>query len=117
LEAKTPYGQTPLYLAAMGGHQDIVGYLLDKGARTDVHDTFCKAALLDFVLDRKHYAVAKLIIAKGNGNLDEQLKLVAGAQYELLSKNPVGEPILATPALAGDMLLVRGAKHLFAIAE
>jgi hypothetical protein len=79
LEAKTPYGQTPLYLAAMGGHQDVVAYLLDKGARTDVHDTFYKAALLDFVLDRKHYAVAKLIIAKGNGNLDEQLKLVAGA--------------------------------------
>src|ERR1039458_2920588 len=41
----------------------------------------------------------------------------AGAQYELLSKNPIGEPILATPALAGDLLLVRGAKHLFAIAE
>jgi hypothetical protein len=29
----------------------------------------------------------------------------------------VGEPVLATPALAGDLLLVRGAKHLFAIAE
>jgi len=25
--------------------------------------------------------------------------------------------LLATPALAGDLLLVRGAKHLFAIAE
>jgi len=29
----------------------------------------------------------------------------------------VGEPILATPALAGDLLLVKGARHLFAIAE
>jgi len=41
----------------------------------------------------------------------------AGAQYELLAKNSVGEPVLATPALAGDLLIVRGAKHLFAIAE
>jgi hypothetical protein len=41
----------------------------------------------------------------------------AGPQYELLSKNPIGEATLATPALAGDMLLVRGARHLFAIAE
>ena len=41
----------------------------------------------------------------------------AGPQYELLSKNSVGEPVLATPAMAGDMLLVRGARHLFAIAE
>jgi outer membrane protein assembly factor BamB len=41
----------------------------------------------------------------------------AGPRYELLAKNPIGEPILATPALAGDLLIVRGAKHLFAIAE
>ena len=40
----------------------------------------------------------------------------AGAQFELLSKNSVGEPVLATPALSGDLLLIRGAKHLFAIA-
>jgi outer membrane protein assembly factor BamB len=41
----------------------------------------------------------------------------AGPQYELISRNSVGEPILATPALAGDLLLVRGARHLFAITE
>jgi hypothetical protein len=29
----------------------------------------------------------------------------------------MGEAILATPALAGDWLLVKGARHLFAIAE
>jgi outer membrane protein assembly factor BamB len=40
-----------------------------------------------------------------------------GAQYELLAKNAMGEPILATPALAGDLLIVRGARHLFAVAE
>jgi len=79
LEAKTPYGQTPLYLAAMSGHEAVVRFLLDKGAKTDVTDTFYKASMLDFVLERKHYAVAKMIIAKGNGNADEQLKEVADA--------------------------------------
>jgi hypothetical protein len=44
-----------------------------------VTDTFYKASILDFVLERKHYAVAKTIIAKGNGNADEQLKAVADA--------------------------------------
>jgi hypothetical protein len=77
IEAKTPYGQTPLYLAAMKGHEAVVQFLLDKGAMTDVTDTFYKASLLDFVMEGKHYAVAKLIIAKGNGNADEQLKAVA----------------------------------------
>ncbi len=41
----------------------------------------------------------------------------AGPRYEMIAKNPVGEAILATPALAGDLLIVRGARHLFAIAE
>jgi hypothetical protein len=79
LEAKTPYGQTPLYLAAMNGHEEVVLALLDKGATTEVHDTFYKASMLDFVLERKHYGVAKLLIAKGTGNIDEKLADVAGS--------------------------------------
>ncbi len=35
LETKTPYGQTPLYLAAMNGHADVATFLLDKGASTE----------------------------------------------------------------------------------
>ncbi len=78
IEAKTSYGQTPLYLAAMSGHEDVVRFLLEKGAKTDITDTFYKAPMLDFVVDRKHYAIAKLIIAKGTGgNVDAQLKAVA----------------------------------------
>src|ERR1039458_9294292 len=80
VEAKTPYGQTPLYLAAMSGHEAVVQFLLDKGAKTDVTDTFYKASVLDFVLERKHYAVAKTIIAKGNDKADEDLKAVADAE-------------------------------------
>jgi hypothetical protein len=41
----------------------------------------------------------------------------AGAKYELITKNPMGEAMLATPAWADDMLIVRGERHLFAIAE
>jgi outer membrane protein assembly factor BamB len=59
-------------------------------------------------------AAGKLYLATEDGDV---FVVKAGAQYELLAKNSVGEPVLATPALAGDMLIVRGAKHLFAIAE
>jgi outer membrane protein assembly factor BamB len=41
----------------------------------------------------------------------------AGQKYELISKNPMGEAMLATPAWADNVLIVRGEKHLFAIAE
>jgi hypothetical protein len=99
LEAKTAYGQTPLYLAAMSGHEAVVQFLLDKGAKTDITDTFYKASMLDFVLERKHYGVAKIIIVKGNGNLDQQLKDVADAgQFDLvqavLQKGKPGQPAL-----------------------
>lgn len=59
-------------------------------------------------------AAGKLYIATEDGDV---YVVKAGPQYELIAKNPVGEAILATPALAGDLLIVRGAKHLFAIAE
>jgi len=54
----------------------------------------------------------KLYIATEEGDV---YVVKAGVQFELLAKNSVGEPVLATPALSGDLLLVRGAKHLFAI--
>src|SRR5215467_3642611 len=79
VEAKTSYGQTPLYLAAMSGHEEIVKLLLDKGASTEVRDSFYKAPMLVFVLQRKHYAVAKLLIAKGSGSPDNDLNTVAGS--------------------------------------
>lgn len=78
LESKTPYGQTPLYLAAMNGHEEVVRFLLDKGATTDVKDTFYKAPMLAFVLQRKHWGVAKLLVSK-TSNADQALGDVAGS--------------------------------------
>jgi len=77
LEAKTPYGQTPLYLAAMNGHEDVVWFLLEKGASVDIKDTFYKATMLAFVLQRKHYGVAKMLIPKSTAKPDETLADVA----------------------------------------
>jgi len=41
----------------------------------------------------------------------------AGPKFELLAKNPVGEPIMATPAIAKGMLVMRGEHHVFAVSE
>ncbi len=59
-------------------------------------------------------AAGKLYVASEDGDI---YVIKAGAQYELLARNSIGEPILSTPAFSGDLLLVRGAQHLFAIAE
>lgn len=43
--------------------------------------------------------------------------LKAGAKYELLSTNPVGEVMMATPAISDGMIFIRGQKHLIAVAD
>ena len=39
----------------------------------------------------------------------------AGPSHEILRTNSVGEPVYASPALAGGTIYIRGAQHLFAI--
>lgn len=43
--------------------------------------------------------------------------LKAGEKYELLAKNPVGDVLMATPALSGGVLYIRGIKNLVAIGQ
>jgi outer membrane protein assembly factor BamB len=39
----------------------------------------------------------------------------AGPEYRLLQTNPIGEPVYASPAIAGGRILIRGEKNLYCI--
>ena len=39
----------------------------------------------------------------------------AGPKFELLARNPLGEVVRATPAVARGRLFIRGLNHLFCI--
>jgi len=41
----------------------------------------------------------------------------AGPVHEIVRTNSVGEPVYASPAIAGGTIFIRGEKHLFAIAK
>ena len=41
----------------------------------------------------------------------------AGPEFQLLSKNPIGEVLMATPAISEGVLYVRGMQHVFAIGK
>ena len=41
--------------------------------------------------------------------------LAPGREYKVLAENDIGETVMATPAISGGVLYVRGGKHLFAI--
>jgi outer membrane protein assembly factor BamB len=43
--------------------------------------------------------------------------LKAGPKFELVAKNPLGEEVYGSPALAGGAIFLRGRHHLFCVAE
>jgi outer membrane protein assembly factor BamB len=59
-------------------------------------------------------ADGKLYLASEDGDV---FVVKAGRQYELLSKNVMGQPLMATPALAQGMLIVRGDNAIYALGE
>jgi len=65
LEAKSRYGQTPLFFAARNGHQEVVTFLLSKGASPNVNDTFYKVSLLAATADKGNVGIVKALIDAG----------------------------------------------------
>jgi outer membrane protein assembly factor BamB len=59
-------------------------------------------------------ADGKLYLASEDGDV---FVVKAGRQYELLSKNTMGQPLMATPALTQGILLIRGDHALYALGE
>lgn len=59
-------------------------------------------------------ADGKLYFASEEGEIHV---VKAGPKYEYLGSNPMGGVLLATPAIAGDMLFVRTNKDLFGVAD
>jgi outer membrane protein assembly factor BamB len=59
-------------------------------------------------------AAGRLYLAAEDGDV---FVVKTGPAFELLASNPIGEPLMATPAVSGDILIVRGQNHVFAFAE
>jgi outer membrane protein assembly factor BamB len=59
-------------------------------------------------------ADGKLYLASEDGDV---FVVKAGRQYELLAKNTMDQPLMATPALTQGMLIVRGEHAIYALGE
>jgi outer membrane protein assembly factor BamB len=59
-------------------------------------------------------ADGKLYLASEDGDV---FVVKAGRQYELVTKNPMGQPLMATPAISDGMLIVRGEKAIYGLRE
>ncbi|HYP01084.1 MAG TPA: PQQ-binding-like beta-propeller repeat protein [Pyrinomonadaceae bacterium] len=59
-------------------------------------------------------ADGKVYLASEDGDV---FVVRAGATYELLATNPMGEPLMATPAISGGLLIMRSQSYVYAIGE
>ena len=59
-------------------------------------------------------ADGKLYFASEDG---EVFVIKANSTFELLAKNSIGEVIMATPAVGGKMMIIRGQNHVFGIGK
>jgi outer membrane protein assembly factor BamB len=59
-------------------------------------------------------ANGKLFLLSEDGDV---FVVKAGRQYELLSRNTMGQPLMATPALTEGMLIIRGENTIYALGE
>ena len=57
-------------------------------------------------------AAGRLYLAAEEGTVHV---IRGGRQFASIAANSMGEPVMATPAIAGPMLIVRGATHLYGI--
>jgi outer membrane protein assembly factor BamB len=57
-------------------------------------------------------AAGRIYISTEDGDV---YAIKAGAQYEQLGKSSIGEKLLTTPALSGNLIVIRGDQHLFAV--
>ena len=59
-------------------------------------------------------ADGRLYLASEDGDV---FVVKAGRQYELLAKNVMGQPLMATPAITQGMLIIRGENMIYALGE
>jgi outer membrane protein assembly factor BamB len=59
-------------------------------------------------------ADGKIYLSSEDGEI---VVIKSGPQFELLGVNPIGEPLMATPAISDGIMFVRAEKNLFAISR
>ncbi len=78
VNAKSPYGQTPLFFACDRGYTEIVKLLVDRGADVNVEDTFYHASALSWAAQKKRYEIVTLLLDHGAKSAAEVVQM--GAQ-------------------------------------
>ena len=130
IDAKSPYGATPLFFACDRGNDVIVKILLEKGANPNVQDTFYKATPLGWASGKNNPEVIRLLVEHGAKEIEVAMGFAVNGNHATLAKTALDKGKFPQEKLdkflanalrknskdIADLLKAAGAKELAAFA-
>ena len=86
VNAKSPYGATPLFFACDRSNVEIVKILLDAGADPNVQDTFYKSTPLGWALGKNNPEVLRLLVEKGAKEVEMAMGFAVNGNHVTLAQ-------------------------------
>lgn len=81
VNAKSPYGATPLFFACDRSNTEMVKLLLERGAEVNIKDTFYGASPLIWVLGKNNPEIVRMLVEKGAKETDAALEFGVGGNH------------------------------------
>ena len=110
-----PYMPTPIV------YGDLLYVCSNQGVMTAYNARTGERVYQQRLADRGGAFTASMVASDGKIYLSsedgEVFVVKAGPKHELLSVNPMGEVLMATPAISDGIIILRSQSHLFGIAE
>jgi hypothetical protein len=104
VDAKSPYGATPLFFACDRANDVIVKILLEKGANPNIQDTFYKASPLGWATGKKNPEVIRLLVEYGAKETEMAMNYAIDGKHVALAKTALDKGKFAQERL--DKFLV-----------
>lgn len=85
VNAKSPYGATPLFFACDRGNVEVIKILLESGADANIQDTFYHATPLGWAMNKGKPEIIKLLVEAGAKDLNQAMNFaINGNHLELV---------------------------------
>lgn len=86
VNAKSPYGATPLFFACDRGSVEVVRALLESGADANVRDKFYGATPLGWALSKGKPEIIRLLVEKGAKETDQAMNFAVNGNHLEVAK-------------------------------
>lgn len=99
VNAKSPYGATPLFFACDRGNVEIVRLLLDKGADVNIRDTFYKATPTAWAMQKGNPEIIRLLLDKGAQEVEMAMTFAIDGAHPAIVKSALARGAIKQEAL------------------